>query len=136
MGCALCTRSQVDWATLLLSLFGSARVFVSICSTATPFEATNVRSAGQTTQISSFHLTGSVSFLADERSLLRLRNQTQIRQHRVESRRIFLSGILVGKGGRYDHVLSLLPVHRCRDPVFGCELHGIEHPQHLVEVSP
>jgi hypothetical protein len=49
--------------------------------------------------------------------------------------RILLLGVLVAHRAGDDHVLSLFPVHRSRDLVFGGELERVNDPQHLVKVA-
>src|SRR5262249_24873261 len=65
----------------------------------------------------------------------RLWHDPQIRLWRLPALRILPPGILVADRTGDDHILALLPVHRRRDSVLCGQLHGIDHPQHLVEVS-
>src|SRR5262249_56571595 len=67
--------------------------------------------------------------------LLWLRYDPEIRLWRFPTLRVTLLRLLIGHRAGNDHVLAWLPVHWSRDVMFGRELQGIDHSQHLVEIS-
>ena len=67
--------------------------------------------------------------------LFRLRDDSQVWLRRLPASRILLLRFLVRNGWQNDDIAALLPVHRGRDFVFGGELHRIENPQYLVEIT-
>src|SRR5262249_2092679 len=67
--------------------------------------------------------------------LLWLRHDAKIRLWSFPSLRITSLRLFIGDRAGNDPVLAWLPVHWRSDLVFGRELQGINHSQHLIEIS-
>src|SRR6202166_557893 len=67
--------------------------------------------------------------------LFRLGDDPQIRLWVFPASRILFLSLFVGNVAADDHVIPWLPIHRRGDFVLGCELHGIEDAQYLIEVA-
>src|SRR5467141_5022689 len=76
---------------------------------------------------------GSTS--ATDALLVRLRRDSEVRLQRLPTFGELRLGVLVGYGRDDDHVLAVLPVHRCRHAVAGGQLQRVAHSQDLVEVT-
>src|SRR6202043_3323970 len=68
------------------------------------------------------------------RSRLRLRHDADVRAWCLPAERVGHPGLLVGHRAGDDHVVTLLPLRRCRDLVLRRQLQGIDDTQDLVEV--
>src|ERR1019366_4102659 len=75
---------------------------------------------------------------ASERSsdlLLGLFHNTQVGLDCLPALGIFHLRFVVRYGGYDDHIVTLLPVHRCRHLVLSGKLHRIQHAQDLIEIA-